>query len=153
MASIRASIALTSADAGMVIKKTGFQIVTTKQITTTVNALLLNALNHADKSSLYIEIQPPYSASKKQLRSAIEKATSSGRERQKLLRRIIPVRRVDAVNNQTDCRQLVDDIIYAGDNFRGLGLRIDDASLAHLASCGQRVSLDKKSLKAMLLTM
>ena len=117
---------------------TGYQIVNADQIATTPDELLHNAHSTADKSSLFIEIQPPYSESKKRLRSKIENAMSSGRERKKLLRRIIPVRRIDAINTLADCHQLTNDIIYASDNFRGLGIRIEDDSLTHLAHCGHR---------------
>lgn len=78
--------------------------------------------NKLDKASLreliLVLLNEPSTDSKKQLRRAIEGETSlHGADRSELLRHLLPVLHFDNRNWQ----QLEDDILYAGDNFGGIG--------------------------------
>lgn len=85
---------------------------------------------------MFVALVRPYTITKKKLRSAVEeRASLQGADRARLLRRLVVVRETDKLEEIDECRQLDDDVLYAKDNFFGIGLLVHEGTLQGLKKC------------------
>ncbi len=84
----------------------------------------------------FIELNPPYTDSKKALRQAIdERGRFKGHERVKLLLSTVPVLRPEVYAVPHGCQQLADDFAYITWSFHGVGLHVNEAAIRMLNAC------------------
>jgi hypothetical protein len=84
----------------------------------------------------FIELNPPYTDSKKALRQAIDlQDRFTGHERAKLLGSTVPVLRPEPYAVPHGCQQLADDFAYMNWSFHGVGLHLNEAAIRMLNAC------------------
>jgi hypothetical protein len=84
----------------------------------------------------FIELNPPYTDSKKALRRAIDgQDRFTGHERVQLLNHTVPVLRTEPYAVPHGCQQLADDFAYMQWNFHGVGLHVNEAAIRMLNAC------------------
>lgn len=103
-----------------------------KSIESLIQNLKNSSLSGSWENQL-ITLQPPFEQSKKILRAEIESAFR-GENLRIALRSIIPVLALENLNSKEDFTKLDDNIIYASDNFGGIGFWVDKKNMRKLIS-------------------
>lgn len=84
----------------------------------------------------FIELDPPYSHTKKALRQKFdEQRRLVGHDRTWLLNRVVPVLHSGPYVWPDGCPQMKDDFAYMRRTFFGVGLVLDDSAIGLLKSC------------------
>ena len=104
---------------------------------------LLTKLDNASESYFqnrhFYKLDAPYSSSeKKELRHQIEKSFG-GQSRRKALRSIVFVLDINAFSGDTAHAQFLDELIYAKDNYGGVGLFLSEDVKTELSDFGQAI--------------
>ena len=85
---------------------------------------------------MFFALAIPFRDTKKRLRSAIDERTQiQGKDRVRLLERLVVVRDTEKLGESDECKQLGDDIAYATWNFLGIGLLVHDGTIPELKKC------------------
>lgn len=101
-------------------------------------AHLAASANIPAEAPLFITIDSPTSRSKKQLRLAFDMDKNlTGIKRHHALSAVVPVLTLSSDANAESCDQLVDDIIYAHDNFAGIAFIINGNGIKLLYACAR----------------
>lgn len=88
-----------------------------------------------ERSPIFFALDKPYATTKKALRAAVDQGSFQGASRVQLLERLVIVRDTERLNEQDECKPLDDDVVYATENFLGIGFLVRDSTLQNLRKC------------------